>query len=105
MADVVGREVPDVDERRLALLDDGERPPKPRLVVLTDIYASGTVPIPGVTGKLIVNAVTETVSGSLTTALKGTGSVGRALTDTAADVASGVVRYDNYGGPWGEQEQ
>jgi UDP-N-acetylmuramate--alanine ligase len=30
------------------------------LVVLTDIYASGTVPIPGVTGKLIVNAVTET---------------------------------------------
>jgi len=29
------------------------------LVVLTDIYASGTVPIPGVTGKLIVNAVTE----------------------------------------------
>ncbi|MFK7918315.1 MAG: UDP-N-acetylmuramate--L-alanine ligase [Ilumatobacter sp.] len=30
------------------------------LVVLTDIYASGTTPIPGVTGKLIVNAVTET---------------------------------------------
>jgi len=29
------------------------------LVVLTDIYASGTLPIPGVTGKLIVNAVTE----------------------------------------------
>ena len=29
------------------------------LVVLTDIYASGTVPIPGITGKLIVNAVTE----------------------------------------------
>jgi UDP-N-acetylmuramate--alanine ligase len=29
------------------------------LVVLTDVYASGTVPIPGVTGKLIVNAVTE----------------------------------------------
>ncbi len=29
------------------------------LVVLTDIFASGTVPIPGVTGKLIVNAVTE----------------------------------------------
>ena len=29
------------------------------VVVLTDIYASGTVPIPGVTGKLIVNAVTE----------------------------------------------
>ena len=29
------------------------------LVVLTDIYASGTTPIPGVTGKLIVNAVTE----------------------------------------------
>jgi UDP-N-acetylmuramate--alanine ligase len=29
------------------------------LVVLTDIYPSGTVPIPGVTGKLIVNAVTE----------------------------------------------
>ncbi len=29
------------------------------LVVLTDIYPSGTVPIPGVTGKLIVNAVAE----------------------------------------------
>ena len=29
------------------------------LVVLTDIYSSGTVPIPGVTGKLVVNAVTE----------------------------------------------
>lgn len=29
------------------------------VVVLTDIYASGTAPIPGVTGKLIVNAVTE----------------------------------------------
>ena len=29
------------------------------VVVLTDIYPSGTVPIPGVTGKLIVNAVTE----------------------------------------------
>jgi len=29
------------------------------VVVLTDVYASGTVPIPGVTGKLIVNAVTE----------------------------------------------
>ena len=29
------------------------------LVVLTDIYGSGTTPIPGVTGKLIVNAVTE----------------------------------------------
>ncbi|MGB3736724.1 MAG: UDP-N-acetylmuramate--L-alanine ligase [Ilumatobacter sp.] len=29
------------------------------VVVLTDIYASGTTPIPGVTGKLIVNAVTE----------------------------------------------
>ena len=29
------------------------------LVVLTDIYPSGTIPIPGVTGKLIVNAVTE----------------------------------------------
>ena len=29
------------------------------LVVLTDIYPSGTVPIPGVTGKLLVNAVTE----------------------------------------------
>lgn len=27
------------------------------LVVITDIYASGTVPIPGVTGKLIVNAI------------------------------------------------
>ncbi len=30
------------------------------IVVLTDIYGSGTMPIPGVTGKLIVNAVTET---------------------------------------------
>lgn len=29
------------------------------VIVLTDIYASGTTPIPGVTGKLIVNAVTE----------------------------------------------
>ncbi len=29
------------------------------LVVLTDIYPSGTQPIPGVTGKLLVNAVTE----------------------------------------------
>lgn len=29
------------------------------LVVLTDVYASGTTPIPGVTGKLVVNAVTE----------------------------------------------
>jgi UDP-N-acetylmuramate--alanine ligase len=29
------------------------------VVVLTDIFASGTMPIPGVTGKLIVNAVTE----------------------------------------------
>ena len=29
------------------------------VVVLTDIYASGTTPIPGVTGELIVNAVLE----------------------------------------------
>jgi UDP-N-acetylmuramate--alanine ligase len=29
------------------------------LVVLTDIYSSGTTPIPGVTGKLLVDAVTE----------------------------------------------
>jgi len=29
------------------------------VLVLTDIYPSGTVPIPGVTGKLLVNAVTE----------------------------------------------
>ena len=29
------------------------------LVVLTDIYGSGTTPIPGVTGKLVVDAVTE----------------------------------------------
>ena len=29
------------------------------IVVLTDIYSSGTAPIPGVTGKLLVNAVTE----------------------------------------------
>jgi UDP-N-acetylmuramate--alanine ligase len=29
------------------------------VVVLTDIFASGTTPIPGVTGKLIVNAVTD----------------------------------------------
>jgi UDP-N-acetylmuramate--alanine ligase len=29
------------------------------LVVITDIYASGTTPIPGVTGKLVVNAVCE----------------------------------------------
>ena len=29
------------------------------IVVLTDIYASGTTPIPGVTGKLVVNAVLD----------------------------------------------
>ncbi len=29
------------------------------LVVLTDIYSSGTTPIPGVTGKLVVNAVLD----------------------------------------------
>ncbi len=29
------------------------------LVVLTDIFPSGTVPIPGVTGKLVVNAVLD----------------------------------------------
>ena len=29
------------------------------LIVLTDIYASGTTPIPGVTGKLVVNAVLD----------------------------------------------
>jgi UDP-N-acetylmuramate--alanine ligase len=29
------------------------------VVVLTDIYASGTEPIPGVTGKLVVNAVLD----------------------------------------------
>ena len=29
------------------------------LVVLTDIYPSGTEPIPGVTGKLVVNAVLD----------------------------------------------
>ncbi|MBI5090428.1 MAG: UDP-N-acetylmuramate--L-alanine ligase, partial [Actinobacteria bacterium] len=29
------------------------------LVVLTDIYASGTQPVPGVTGKLVVNAVLD----------------------------------------------
>ncbi len=29
------------------------------VVVLTDIYASGTAPIPGVTGKLVVNAVAD----------------------------------------------
>ena len=29
------------------------------IVVLTDVFASGTTPIPGVTGKLIVNAVAE----------------------------------------------
>jgi UDP-N-acetylmuramate--alanine ligase len=29
------------------------------LVVITDIYASGTAPIPGVTGKLVVNAVLD----------------------------------------------
>ncbi len=29
------------------------------LVVLTEIFASGTMPIPGITGKLIVNAVAE----------------------------------------------
>ena len=29
------------------------------VVVLTDIYASGTTPIPGVTGQLVVDAVLE----------------------------------------------
>ena len=29
------------------------------LVVITDIFASGTVPIPGITGKLVVNAVLD----------------------------------------------
>ena len=29
------------------------------VVVLTDIYPSGTQPIPGVTGKLVVNAVLD----------------------------------------------
>lgn len=29
------------------------------LIILTDIYASGTTPIPGVTGKLVVNAVLD----------------------------------------------
>ncbi len=29
------------------------------LIVLTDIYASGTAPIPGITGKLVVNAVLD----------------------------------------------
>ena len=34
------------------------------LAVLTDIYSSGTTPIPGVTGKLIVNAVLDTHPGA-----------------------------------------
>lgn len=34
------------------------------LVVLTDIYASGTTPIPGITGKLLVNAVLDAHPGS-----------------------------------------
>ncbi len=34
------------------------------LVVLTDIYASGTTPIPGVTGKLVVNAVLDAHPGT-----------------------------------------
>jgi UDP-N-acetylmuramate--alanine ligase len=29
------------------------------VVVLTDIYPSGTTPVPGVTGKLVVNAVLD----------------------------------------------
>ena len=29
------------------------------LIVVTDIYASGTTPIPGVTGKLVVNAILD----------------------------------------------
>ena len=33
------------------------------LVVITDIFASGTVPIPGVTGKLIVNAIADSTPG------------------------------------------
>lgn len=34
------------------------------VVVLTDVYASGTTPIPGVTGKLIVNAVLDAHPGT-----------------------------------------
>ena len=30
------------------------------VIVLTEIYPSGTAPIPGVTGKLVVNAVLDT---------------------------------------------
>ena len=34
------------------------------VVVLTDIYASGTTPIPGITGKLVVNAVLDAHPGT-----------------------------------------
>jgi UDP-N-acetylmuramate--alanine ligase len=39
--------------------DYGDAFTRADLVVLTDIYASGTQPIPGVTGKLVVNAVLD----------------------------------------------
>ena len=44
-------------------LTDEHKDHEADLVVLTDIFASGTTPIPGITGKLIVNvAVLATVS-------------------------------------------
>ena len=49
---VKGRELKDY-------FQSNERFTNADVVVLTDIYPSGTVPIPGVSGKLIVNAVTE----------------------------------------------
>jgi UDP-N-acetylmuramate--alanine ligase len=46
---------------RMSLISDeyGSAFEQADVVVLTDIYASGTTPIPGVTGKLVVNAVAE----------------------------------------------
>jgi UDP-N-acetylmuramate--alanine ligase len=46
---------------RMSLISDdyGSAFEQADVVVLTDIYASGTQPIPGVTGKLVVNAVAE----------------------------------------------
>lgn len=58
------------------------------VVVLTDVYASGTVPIPGVTGKLIVNAVTEADPGRRVVWLPRRGDL---VSFLAAELRSGDV--------------
>jgi UDP-N-acetylmuramate--alanine ligase len=55
------------------------------LVVLTDVYPSGTVPIPGVTGKLIVNAVTESHPGQRVVWLPHRDDLVRFLADEVGD--------------------